>query len=504
MIRRMTAMLLGAALLSGCAIGPDYQRPDMDLPSAWRAESADAGMVAGEKWWTLFGDATLDALEEEALAANGDLATAMANVDASRAQLTVATSYLLPSITGQGSSVRQRGSERGQNPPVEGREVTDLHKASALASFELDLWGKYRRAHEAARAGLLGTEAAYATVRLAVVSQVAQSYFGLRAADRQLDIARQTLTSREESLKIREARFNSGLTSELDYRQAQAETASARASVRQLEQAVAAAETALSSLLGRSPRDIVERSPERGLDIETFAVPPQIPAGLPAGLLARRPDVARAEADLHYATASIGVAKADLLPAISLTGLMGYESIDLTRLVSSSSGTWSYGASATMPLLDFGRTLANIDMADAKQRAALAAYEQAVRDAFRETQDALVANRKTRQVVDAQATQVAALERSLTLARLRYENGYSSYLEVLDAERSLFQAQLNLVEARRNQLDAVVQVCKSLGGGWKAPGEEGADATGAAEAASGDADDAAPQGVAPTPPRTEG
>lgn len=471
MMLRIPVIVLGAALLAGCAIGPDYKRPTMETPQAWRAGTADVGMVAGEKWWTVFGDPVLDAMEEEALAANGDLARAIANVDASRAQLTVATSYLLPTITGQGSSVRQRASERGQNPPPEGREVADVHKAAGLASFELDLWGKYRRAHEAARAGLLGTEAAFATVRLAVVSQVAQSYFGLRAADRQLDIARQTLESREETLKIREARFNSGLTSELDYRQAQAETASARASVRQLEQAVSAAETALSSLLGRSPRDVVERSPERGHTIETMTVPPQIPAGLPAGLLARRPDVARAEADLHYATASIGIAKADLLPSVSLTGLLGYESVDLTRLVSSSAGTWNYGASATMPLLDFGRTLANIDLADAKQRAALVAYEQAVRDAFRDTQDALVANRKTRQVVDALAAEVAALERSLKLARLRYENGYSSYLEVLDAERSFFQSQLTLVAARREQLDAVVQVCKALGGGWVAPGE---------------------------------
>lgn len=465
-MKRLAVLTLAASLLAGCAIGPDYQRPDMPLPTAWHDNGEDVSLTPGPRWWVNFGDPVLTTMIDEALVSNGDLALAMARVDESRAQLTVATSYLLPTISGEASSVRSRPSPRGATPRVPGQAVSDLHRASGIASFELDLWGKYRRAHEAAKAGLLATESSYATVRLAVAAQVAEAYFALLTADQQLDISRRTYTTREESVRIRESRFQSGLTPELDYRQAQAEAAAAMTAVRKLEQSVAFAETALSVILGRSPREIVQEAPARGLSIDKLEVASQVPAGLPASLLSRRPDIAQAAAQLHYATASIGVAKADLLPSISLTGLLGYESLDLAKLVSSSSGTWSYGATASMPLLDFGRTLARVDMADAQQRSALAAYEQVVRNAFRETQDALVANRKTAQIVESFAQEVAAQERSLMLAKLRYDNGYSSYLEVLDSERGLFQAQLGLVEARRSQLSAVVSVCKALGGGW--------------------------------------
>lgn len=466
-MKRLAVMTLAVVLLSGCAIGPNYQQPELSMPDAWHDDGNSAYEAPTTTWWKNFGDPVLDAMVEEALQHNDNLAQAIANVDASRAQLTVATSYLLPSFGAQGSSNRGHSSENGPTPSMSAGDVTELYRLSGVASFELDLWGKYRRAREAAKAGLLATEASFATVRLAVISQVANSYFALRSADSQLAISQQTLLSREESVRIREERFHAGLTPELDYRQAQAEAASARVAVRQLEQAVAGAETALSSLLGRSPRAIVASAPERGLAIDKLRAMSEIPAGLPASLLLRRPDVAEAAANLHYATATIGVAKADLLPSISLTGLLGYESLDLATLIAGSSSTWNYGASLSMPLFTFGRTLANIEKAGAQQKAVLATYKQVVRNAFKETQDALVANRKASQIVDSYAQQVAALERTLMLARLRYDNGYSSYLEVLDSERGLFQAQLGLVEAQRARLSAVVALCKALGGGWE-------------------------------------
>jgi multidrug efflux system outer membrane protein len=281
-----------------------------------------------------------------------------------------------------------------------------------------------------------------------------------------LQVARDTLTSRESTQELRKVRFELGLTSELDYRQSIAEAAAARSTVHTLQYNVAVSEAALGVLTGKSPRDIVTGTVERGLAVDTVPVPPTVPAGLPSALLERRPDLVQAEQQLAAASANIGVAKAAYFPSISLTGLLGYESSDLTRLFTGPSGTWSYAGRVTMPILDFGRVKAGVEAAEARQRAALAGYEKAVQDAFREAQDALVANRKARGVVEAQTTQVTALRRSLHLARLRYDNGYSSYLEVLDAERSLFDVEISLASAQRDQLVAVVEVYRALGGGW--------------------------------------
>ncbi len=467
----LASLALCAALMSGCAIGPDYVTPEMEVPNAWDNASGSGQPSATERaiqstWWTNFGDATLNDLVDEALEHNDDLALAMSNVDASRAQLGIATSYLFPTLGLSGSSYRSRPSDNGATPPYPDDIANSLHSLSYGVSFELDLWGKYRRGQEAVKASLLATEASYATIRLAVISQTVEGYFTLRSVDSQLAIAKRTLASRYESEKLRKERFELGVSTELDYRSAQAETAATLATVRQLEQAVSAAEVSLSVLLGRSPRDIITTVPERGLELALLDVPADIPAGLPASLLARRPDIATAAQSLHQATAMIGYTEADLLPSISLTGLLGFESLQLSNLLESTSKTWTFGGALSMPLFTFGRTLAQIDQAEATQRGAVANYEKTVRTAFAEVQIALVANEKTAQIADAYAGQVVALTRTLQLAKDQYASGVSDYLNVLDAERGLLQAQLALVEAQRSRLSAVVSLCKALGGGW--------------------------------------
>lgn len=476
----LLAALLLALLLAGCTLGPDHVRPAMDMPDAWRAGTADKGDVP-DGWWNGFGDPALDALMAAALEHNRDLAKAMASVDEARARLGLARAEQLPRFDAQGASQRQRYSLRGMNAFTEDTRVQDLHNAGGALSYEADLWGRYRRATKAARADLLSTAAARDAVRLTLTAEVARTYFDLRACDQQLQIARNTLASRESTQALRRVRYELGLTGELDYRQAEAEAASARSSMHALENSVSATETALAVLMGGSPREIVSGVVARGLPVGALPVPPGVPAGLPSALLERRPDLVQAEQQLAAASARIGVARAAYFPSISLTGLLGYESNDLAQLFTGPAGTWRYAGSVAMPLFDFGRVKAGVDAAEARQRAALAGYEKAVQDAFREAQNALVANRKARAIAAAQSTQVDALRRSLHLARLRYDNGYSSFLEVLDAERSLFQAEVSLVSARRDQLTAVVDVYRALGGGWAgiAPRPETASDAGA-------------------------
>lgn len=465
------SLTMCVALTSGCAMGPDYVAPEIDVPTAWESKHTTATERAIQStWWTNFGDTQLNALVDEALQHNDDLAVAMANVDASRAQLGIATSYLFPTIGLDGGSYRSRPSDNGATPPLPTDQANSLHSVSGGISFELDLWGKYRRGQEAVKASLLATEASYATIRLAVISQTVEGYFTLLSADNQLAIAKRTLASRYESEKLRKERFELGVTTELDYRQAQAETAATIATVRQLEQAVSAAETSLSVILGRSPRVLITSTPDRGLNLALLDVPADIPAGLPASLLSRRPDIAAAAQGLHAATAMIGYTEADLLPAISLSGLLGFESLQLSNLLESTSKTWTYGAGLSMPIFTFGRTLAQIEEAKATQRGAVATYKKTVRTAFAEVKIALVATEKTRDIATAYAEQVLALGRTLKLAKDQYESGVSDFLTVLDAERGLLQAQLTLVEAQRARLSAVVSLCKALGGGWSLDG----------------------------------
>ncbi|TCW28476.1 efflux transporter outer membrane subunit [Gulbenkiania mobilis] len=464
MFKRTLLATLVATTLAGCAIGPDYTRPVADLPTAWPGASANVAAV-DHQWWTGFGDPVLDSLVGEALTYNRDLAAAAARVDEARAAAGLARANLLPALNANAGYQRARQSAEVTAPgtPL----VGDVRQANAVLSWELDLWGRLRRANEAARAEVTASAANRDALQLSLAAQVAQTYFQLRALDAQYDIARRTLESREEALRLREKRYRGGMTSELDYRQAEAEAASARSTVPSLRQSVEQTEHALAVLVGRSPRALVEGPVGRGKALGAFVPPPVVPAGLPSDLLVRRADVAAAEAQLVAANARIGVARAAYLPTISLTGALGSESTSLSGLFSGPARTWSFVGNLAAPIFDFGRTAAGVEAANARQRQALAGYERALQTAFAETLDALSQGRAARERQQAEATRLAALNEALRLARLRYDNGYATYLDVLDAERGVFQAELSLVDTRLAALNASVSLYKALGGGWQ-------------------------------------
>lgn len=462
----LTAITVMMAL-SACAIGPDYQRPVLDLPAATTAPTA----TLTQDWWLQFQDPVLNDLIQRAQQHNQDIARALARLDEASAGLTSARADQLPQLGVNGQYQRARLSSVGSNTSLDRGEkvIGSMQTGQATLSYQLDLWGRYRRASEAARAELLASQFAKDTVNLSVAAQVAQGYFTLRALDQQLQIAEQTLQSRQASLALREKRYRGGVSSELEYRQAQAETAATQAAVPRLQQAQTAAEKALQVLIGASPRELMTSQVPRGKTVTELTTPPLIPAELPSQLLEQRPDLRAAEARLIAANARIGVAKAAYFPNISLTGNLGSESLRLADLFSAPAQIWSFVGQLAMPIFDFGKTGAAVDAASARQRQALADYTQAVQNAFRETYVALQAHRTSREQFAAQTAQVDALRRALRLAQLRYDNGYSSYLEVLDAQRNLFSAEIDWVQTRQAQLDAVVSVYLALGGGWSTP-----------------------------------
>ncbi|MBA4707634.1 efflux transporter outer membrane subunit [Aquitalea aquatica] len=460
-MRKRTLPLLLSLALTACAVGPDYSRPKFDLPASTTTQQAS---IASD-WWQQFNDPVLDQLISEALQHNQDLALSAAQVDEAAALAGIARAQLLPSLAANAGYQRARTSAETTTPgsPL----VADVRNANLTASWELDLWGKLRRSSEAARATLAASQYSRDAARLSLSALVAQTYFQMRAFDAQLDIAKRTLDSRESSLQLRQKRFKGGMTSELDMRQAESEAASARATIPQLSKSLQQTETALAVLLGRTPRELLEGKLQRGQAIDLLNVPPSIPADLSSGLLERRPDLAAAEAQLIAANARIGVAKAAYFPSISLTGALGSQSLSMETLFSGATRTWSFVGNATAPIFNFGQTGLNVDAASARQRQALAQYQKSVQTAFKETQDALVASSAAREVQEAQTTQLTALNRALHLATLRYDNGYSSYLDVLDAERNTFQAELNLVNAKLDRLNAAISLYKALGGGWE-------------------------------------
>ena len=466
MPNRILTLAAIALLLSGCMmVGPDYRRPNIDTPDRWPGGETAASVPV--QWWRTYNDPVLDRMVEEALAHNADLALAIARVDEARAQLGVSRADQFPGVSAGAGGSRNRISEKSPLffPGLEPK-YTDL-SASLDASWEIDLWGKYRRATEAARADLLATESNRNAVRLTLIAEVSRGYFNLRALDAQVAVTRQTVATRLTGLALQRKRFEAGVASDLELRQVEAETAAAQALLPVLETQLARQETALSVLLGRSPRAIVATPSERGAAIEALTVPPGVPAGLPSDLLERRPDLREAEQRLMAANARIGVAKAAYYPSISLTGLFGVESTTLSNLFTSAARMWQYSASAAQTVFDAGRTRSQVKAAQARQQQALAQYQSAIQNAFKDTLDALVAQRKARETFEAEEVRVAALQKALELAKMSYENGESSLLDVLDAERGLLAAQLNRVEAQRVQLSATADLFQALGGGWE-------------------------------------
>ena len=457
-----------AALIAGCALGPKYERPPADLPAAWQGMPATGGVGApGERWWMLYGDPALDRLVEEALAHNQDLALAVARVDEARALARVSDSLRYPSVDASFNRERSRRSEVTSTPFPPGTPIeSNDYRAQLNVAYEVDLWGRLKSGSDAARANLLATAAARETVRIALETEVVRGYYNLISLDAQVAATRRALDLRSNGLELQKVRAKAGLINDLSLRQLEAEVAAAQSQLPALAANQTAQELALAVLAGRSPRAIteggVERRPEQG-----EPQPPIVPEGLPSDLLLRRPDVVQAEQQLIAANARIAEARAALFPRILLTGYLGSESAALGNLFSGPAAIWSLAFGLAQPIFQGGRLFAEIDAVKARERQAIALYQKALQDAFREVRQGLSTQLRAREVYDSETNRAAALTDALRLARLRYQQGLLSQLEIIDAERNLLQAELNRSDALRAQRAAVADLVKALGGGWQ-------------------------------------
>jgi multidrug efflux system outer membrane protein len=454
--------LLGVVLLSACAaVGPDYERPAVNLPAQYAVPTpATAAPAVSSAWWTLFGDATLDGLVEAARRNNTDLQAAVARVEQAEALLREADALRWPSLGLNGAASRQRTSEL--SAPGNG-DTFNTFQLAATTGFEIDFWGRLRRASEAARARVLATDYAREVVWQTVSSLVAQGYFSLRMLDEQIALSRDTLASREESLRLLRLRLLGGAAARLEVDQAEAERAQAALQLRELQRQRELARSQLALLTGQPDLQLAPGA------VRALPVPPPPPAGLPSALLERRPDVRQAEALLASANAQIGVARAAMYPSISLTGAFGGQSAELSELLKGGARIGSLGLSLDLPIFDAGRRRAQTAQAEARRREALAAYQGAVQAAFRDVGDALT-NLEAARAAQADVESAAqASERALQTARQRYEAGYSAYLELLDAQRSANANRLRVLDNHRAQLAATVDLFKALGGGWISP-----------------------------------
>ena len=453
--------LLGALWMAGCATGPDYRRPEMVMPEGWRMGGGSTNSLADEAWTGLYRDPVLNGLIAEALSNSPDVRGAVARIDEAAAALRIQRADYWPALDGSATYTTAR---KGNLPPLRGAE-SDQYDLFGALSYEVDVWGRIRRLNESARAQYLATEEARRSVEIGLVAGVASTYFNLRAFDRQLEIAQATLATREDMLELTRIKFDDGegIVSELDVAQAQTQVAAARSSIASLRRLVATTENALSLLVGSAPREI-----PRGLGIGEQWRPEEVPAGLPADLLLRRPDLRAAEQNLIAANADIGVARAAYFPAISLTGVLGVQSDELDDLLDTGlSKAWSFSPGLAAPIFHAGKIRANVRMAEARRQEALADYQKAIQTAFREVEDALAGVRFLREQLEADEESVQAERRRMELAQWRYEGGVASYSDVLDAQRYLFSAELTAVQTRNDLLNATVQLYKALGGGWQ-------------------------------------
>jgi multidrug efflux system outer membrane protein len=443
-------------------MGPDYTRPATDIPQAWRIQEKDVRDASRAAWWEKFNDPVLNDLVTTALRENKDVRIAAARVDEFAGQLQSTRAALFPQASGSFDATRQRASQQASYATVPPGTNTRFNTFQPLlsASWELDFWGRLRRATEASRADLLATQEARQAVVLSLVASVTTGYITLRDLDRQLEIARETADSRGNSLRVFDLRFAGGVVSQLELSQNQSEYAQAVASIPPLELQIAQTENGLSTLIGRNPGPI-----PRGRTIDALAAP-DVPAGLPSDLLTQRPDIRQSEQELIAANARIGVARAAYFPTISLTGALGSASTQLSNLFTGPAALWSYGASIAGPIFTAGAIAGQVQVAEARQQQALIGYQKAIQSAFADVDNALVVQVKSRETLDALGKQIDALATYSRLARLRYENGYTSYIEVLDAERALFAAQLLFVDQQAQVLNASVGLYKAMGGDW--------------------------------------
>ncbi|MBS0591986.1 MAG: efflux transporter outer membrane subunit [Proteobacteria bacterium] len=461
------ACLLAAAALAGCTLGPDYRRPEIAAPAAFQYEPKDAAATADTLWWQQFHDPVLDGLITEALAHNTNVQIAAANVEQAAALLTQTRSQLFPALGVGAGAQRERTREPAfaaliPNYP----NPASAYQAALQASWELDLWGRIRRQSEAAYANVLAGAEARRGVILTLVAQVATSYLQLRGLDAQLSVAHKTLDTYKESVDLFTLQFQYGQVSQMNVAQAQSQYETAAAQIPLIESQIAQTQSSLAVLIGRDPGPIA-----RGKSMYELQLP-QVPAGVPSALLERRPDLLQAEQQLIAANAQIGAAKALYFPTISLTGAFGNASNELSRLFSGPARVWSYAGTLAGPIFSFGAVSGQVAQAEAAQQAALLSYRLAIRNAFADVDNALVANQKLHEQLDAQRKLVAALQQYTELARLQYDGGYAPYSTVLQAEQALFPAELNLVSIRAQLFGSAVNLYKAMGGGWVARADE--------------------------------
>ncbi len=462
-----------ALLLAGCTVGPDYQRPSpVALPAAYEAGTAPADAAVQREWWKLYKDAQLDALVAAALERNADARIAAARIEETDANLREAGASFLPPVDLAASPSRQQVSTRlatvAQQPLVRSNA-----RLALTTSFELDFWGRLRRGVEAARANALASRYGRDVVALSLSGLVAQTYFSVRSLDAQLLVTRESLRSREESYRTVRDRASGGIASDLELNQAEVARRDASSQLTELQRQRELVVHQLGALTGKPDLAL------GGGDIRSLPLPPVPPTGIPASLLERRPDIRQAEQALVAANAQIGVARAAMLPTISLTGSYGSESRDLADLLSRGTNIWSLAFGLALPVFDWGRLQARSDAASARARQSLGGYQKAIESGFRDVADALTNLRQYALAEEDVEARVRAARSSLELAQLRYKSGYSGYLEVLDAQRTANEAELALLRNRQSRLSASVDLMKALGGGWDAQAaEQGLSATG--------------------------
>jgi outer membrane protein, multidrug efflux system len=455
-------LLALALLLSGCMVGPDYVRPVVEVPAAFRYGDREATETVNTAWWKHFQDPVLDALITEALANNRNVKIAAANLEKAAGILVQTRSPLWPQIGYSGSGARERTSEAGNVPwPERAPNPYNSYQALASASWELDLWGRIRRLSESAQAEMLATEEAWHGVILSLVASVASSYIQLLTLDEQLLVTKRTLDTYAESVKLFELRFKYGQVSMMNVEQARSQYETAAATIPPIESQIAQTENALSTLLGRNPGPV-----RRGKTIHQLGLP-VVPVGLPSEVLAQRPDIRQAEQNLIAANAQIGAARALYFPTISLTGAFGYASSDLSNLFQSPARVWNYAGSITGPIFTGGAISGQVKQAEAARKAALFNYELSIQNAFADAENTLVARSKLVEQLQAQERLVRANSEYVRLARLQYDGGYSPYSTVLQAEQQLFPSEINYAQSRGALFISLVNIYKAMGGGWQ-------------------------------------
>jgi outer membrane protein, multidrug efflux system len=461
-LRRLALLALTGVLLAACTVGPDYKRPEVSLPAEYRGRDLSAppgtGSFGDLAWWTIFRDETLQGLIRTALAQNYDLQIAAARILDARAQVVSTRSNQFPVIEGAAAAPYQRTD--GDRPPLT-LEDSFIPQAGLNLSFELDFWGRWRRATEAARAELAASEEGRRVILSTLVADVASAYITLRALDLGLDIARQTLASRQDSLRLVQLRQEGGVVSMADVYQAQTLVVGASREIPDFERQIEQTENFISVLLGQNPAPV-----PRGAPLPTQVELPVIPAGLPAELLERRPDVRLAEQQLVAANARVGVAKSEFFPRIFLLGSIAVGGGVVNGVSFGPMSTFGVGPTLTVPIFNAGRVQAGVDSADARVAEAVARYRQTVQLAVRDVSDGLIGYRKRQEARREQELLVAVLRDATKLSKIRYDGGVTSYLEVLDNERQLFTAELDLSRAQRDELLVVVGLYRALGGGW--------------------------------------